>query len=150
MHRAKYQPNGGPDGGDGGRGGNIYLRGNHNYWTLLHLRYDRHVFAENGGNGSKCCSHGSDGADRYIDVPPGTVAYDAETGDVIIEQRNRFFEGDELEAVIPYEKSFAFTVHNMRDEDSNPVQSAPHPRQVLRLSIGRELPKLSLLRKKKD
>lgn len=83
MHRAKYQPNGGPDGGDGGRGGNIYLRGNHNYWTLLHLRYDRHVFAENGGNGSKCCSHGSDGADRYIDVPPGTVAYDAETGKYI-------------------------------------------------------------------
>ena len=83
MHRAKYQPNGGPDGADGGRGGNIYLRGNHNYWTLLHLRYDRHVFAENGGNGSKCCSHGSDGADRYIDVPPGTVAYDAETGKYI-------------------------------------------------------------------
>lgn len=83
MHRAKYQPNGGPDGGDGGRGGNIYLRGNHNYWTLLHLRYDRHVFAENGGNGSKCCSHGSDGADRYIDVPLGTVAYDAETGKYI-------------------------------------------------------------------
>lgn len=83
MHRAKYQPNGGPDGGNGGRGGNIYLRGNHNYWTLLHLRYDRHVFAENGGNGSKCCSHGSDGADRYIDVPPGTVAYDAETGKYI-------------------------------------------------------------------
>ena len=83
MHRAKYQPNGGPDGGDGGRGGNIYLRGNHNYWTLLHLRYDRHVFAENGGNGSKCCSHGSDGADRYINVPPGTVAYDAETGKYI-------------------------------------------------------------------
>ena len=78
------------------------------------------------------------------------TAYDAETGDVIIEQRNRFFEGDELEAVIPYEKSFAFTVHNMRDEDSNPVQSAPHPRQVLRLPIGRELPELSLLRKKKD
>ena len=83
MHRAKYQPNGGPDGGDGGRGGNIYLRGNHNYWTLLHLRYDRHVYAENGGNGSKCCSHGFDGADRYIDVPPGTVAYDAETGKYI-------------------------------------------------------------------
>ncbi len=80
MHRAKYQPLGGPDGGDGGRGGNVYLRGNHNYWTLLHLRYDRHVFAGNGGNGGKCCSHGSDGADRYIEVPPGTVAYDAETG----------------------------------------------------------------------
>lgn len=80
MHRAKYQPLGGPNGGDGGRGGNVYLRGNRNYWTLLHLRYDRHVFAGNGGNGGKCCSHGSDGADRYIEVPPGTVAYDAETG----------------------------------------------------------------------
>ena len=80
MHRAKYQPLGGPDGGDGGRGGNVYLRGNRNYWTLLHLRYDRHVFAGNGGNGGKCCSHGSDGADRYIEGPPGTVAYDAETG----------------------------------------------------------------------
>lgn len=83
MHRAKYQPNGGPDGGDGGRGGNVYLRGNHNFWTLLHLRYERHVFAGHGGNGSKCCSHGSDGEDRYIDVPPGTVAYDAETGKYI-------------------------------------------------------------------
>ena len=80
MHRAKYQPLGGPDGGDGGRGGNVYLRGNRNYWTLLHLRYDRHVFAGNGGGGDNCCSHGSDGADRYIEVPPGTVAYDAETG----------------------------------------------------------------------
>lgn len=83
LHRAKYHPNGGPDGGDGGRGGHVYLRGNHNYWTLLHLRYERHVFAGHGGNGSKCCSHGSDGEDRYIDVPPGTVAYDAETGKFI-------------------------------------------------------------------
>lgn len=80
MHRGKYQPLGGPDGGDGGRGGNVYLRGNRNYWTLLHLRYDRHIFAGHGAHGSKCCSHGSDGADRYIEVPPGTVAYDAETG----------------------------------------------------------------------
>lgn len=80
LHRAKYQPNGGPDGGDGGRGGHVYLRGNHNYWTLLHLRYERHVFAGHGGNGSKCCSHGSDGEDKYIDVPCGTVVYDAETG----------------------------------------------------------------------
>ncbi len=83
LHRAKYQPNGGPDGGDGGRGGHVYLRGNHNYWTLLHLRYERHVFAGHGGNGSKCCSHGSDGEDKYIDVPCGTVVYDAETGKYI-------------------------------------------------------------------
>lgn len=80
LHRAKYQPNGGPDGGDGGRGGHIYLRGSHNYWTLLHLRYERHVFAGHGGNGSKSLSHGKDGEDRYIDVPLGTVAYDADTG----------------------------------------------------------------------
>ena len=80
MHRAKYVPNGGPDGGDGGRGGHIYLRGNRNYWTLLHLRFDRHIFAGNGGNGGKSGSHGADGEDRYIDVPCGTVIYDAETG----------------------------------------------------------------------
>ncbi len=80
MHRAKYVPNGGPDGGDGGRGGHVYLRGNRNYWTLLHLRYDRHIFAGHGGNGGKSGSHGADGQDRYIDVPCGTVVYDADTG----------------------------------------------------------------------
>ena len=83
MHRAKYVPNGGPDGGDGGRGGHVYLRGNHNYWTLLHLRYERHVFAGHGGNGGPSGSTGADGADRYIDVPCGTVVYDAETGEYI-------------------------------------------------------------------
>ena len=71
LRHAKYQPNGGPDGGDGGKGGSVYLRGNHNYWTLLHLKYQRHIFAEHGGNGGK---------DVYIDVPCGTVVYDAETG----------------------------------------------------------------------
>ncbi len=80
MHRAKYVPNGGPDGGDGGRGGHVYLRGNRNYWTLLHLRYERHIFAGHGGNGGKNGSHGADGQDRYIDVPCGTVVYDADTG----------------------------------------------------------------------
>ncbi len=83
MRRAKYVPNGGPDGGDGGRGGHVYLRGNRNYWTLLHLRYDRHVFAGHGGNGSKCRSTGCDGEDRYIDVPCGTVVYNAETGEYL-------------------------------------------------------------------
>lgn len=83
MHRAKYIPNGGPDGGDGGRGGHVYLRGNHNYWTLLHLRYERHVFATHGGNGGKSGSTGADGEDRYIDVPCGTVVYNAETGEYI-------------------------------------------------------------------
>ena len=76
-------PNGGPDGGDGGRGGHIILRGNQNYWTLLHLKYDRHVFAEHGGNGSKNKSFGRDGADKVIEVPCGTVAYNAETGEYV-------------------------------------------------------------------
>ncbi|MDO4956969.1 MAG: GTPase ObgE [Bacteroidales bacterium] len=83
MHRAKYMPNGGPDGGNGGRGGHVILRGNRNYWTLLHLRYERHVFAGHGGNGGKNKSTGSDGEDRYIDVPCGTVVYNAETGEYI-------------------------------------------------------------------
>ena len=80
LKHVKYNPNGGPDGGDGGKGGSIYLRGNHNYWTLLHLKYERHIFAEHGGNGGKDKCHGTDGKDVYIDVPCGTVVYNAETG----------------------------------------------------------------------
>lgn len=83
MRRVKYNPTGGPDGGDGGRGGHIILRGNRNYWTLLHLRYQRHVFAENGGNGSRNRSSGKDGADKIIEVPCGTVVYNAETGEYL-------------------------------------------------------------------
>jgi len=83
MHRAKYIPKGGPDGGNGGRGGHVILRGNRNYWTLLHLRYDRHIQAEHGGNGSKNKSTGRQGADRYIEVPCGTVVYNADTGEYI-------------------------------------------------------------------
>ena len=83
LRHVKYNPNAGPDGGDGGRGGNIYLRGNHNYWTLLHLRYQRHIFAEHGGNGGKDKCHGTDGKDIYIDVPCGTVVYNAETGEYV-------------------------------------------------------------------
>lgn len=80
LRHVKYQPNGGPDGGDGGHGGSIILRGNHNYWTLLHLKYQKHVFAEHGGNGGADKCHGTDGKDAYIDVPCGTVVYNAETG----------------------------------------------------------------------
>jgi len=83
LRHAKYQPNGGPDGGDGGHGGSVYLRGNHNYWTLLHLKYQRHIFAEHGGDGGRDKCHGTDGKDVYIDVPCGTVCYNAETGKYI-------------------------------------------------------------------
>ena len=83
MRREKYCPNGGPDGGDGGRGGHIILRGNRNYWTLLHLKYDRHAMAGHGESGSKNRSFGKDGADKVIEVPCGTVVYNAETGEYL-------------------------------------------------------------------
>ncbi|MDR3251838.1 MAG: GTPase ObgE [Tannerella sp.] len=83
FRRAKYIPKGGPDGGDGGRGGHVYLRGNRNLWTLLHLRYERHAIATPGDPGSAKGSTGKDGTDKYIEIPCGTVVYDADTGDFI-------------------------------------------------------------------
>jgi GTPase len=85
FHRAKFVPKGGPDGGDGGRGGNIILRGNRNMWTLLHLKYRKHVFASDGGYGLGQNMHGSDGEDVILDVPLGTVAKEAETGEIRFE-----------------------------------------------------------------
>ena len=83
LRHDKYIPNGGPDGGDGGKGGSVILKGNRNYWTLLHLKYERHAFAENGGNGGSNKCFGKDGKDVVIEVPCGTVAYDAETGEYL-------------------------------------------------------------------
>lgn len=85
YHRAKYVPKGGPDGGDGGRGGHILLKGNSHMWTLLPLRYRRHIFAGNGQSGSEGRSSGKDGEDITIDVPCGTVVFDAETGQYLCE-----------------------------------------------------------------
>ena len=85
YHRAKYIPKGGPDGGDGGRGGHIILRGNRNIWTLLHLRYSRHIFATDGQSGGANRSTGCDGEDRLIEVPIGTTVFDAETGQFLCE-----------------------------------------------------------------
>ena len=85
LHREKYITKGGPDGGDGGRGGHIILRGNSNYWTLLHLKFKRHIKAEHGGHGSKSRSTGADGADVFIDVPLGTVVRDTDTNEIVFE-----------------------------------------------------------------
>ncbi len=85
FYRAKYVPKGGPDGGDGGRGGHIILKGNKNMWTLLPLRYRRHVFAGNGQSGSGGRSFGKDGEDVILEVPCGTVVFDAETGEYLCE-----------------------------------------------------------------
>lgn len=93
FHRAKYVPKGGPDGGNGGRGGHVILRGNKQMWTLLPLKYNRHVFAGNGQPGSGGRSFGKDGDDVYIDVPTGTVVYDADTGEFLCEVND---DGEEV------------------------------------------------------
>lgn len=85
LHREKYISKGGPDGGDGGRGGHVILRGDKNIWTLFHLKFKRHFRAEHGGAGSKNRSTGKDGEDRYIDVPLGTIIRDGETQEVLFE-----------------------------------------------------------------
>ena len=85
FHREKYIAAGGPDGGDGGRGGHIILKGNRHMWTLLPLRYQRHVFATDGQSGGAGRSFGKDGEDRIIEVPVGTAVFDAETGAYICE-----------------------------------------------------------------
>ena len=85
LHRAKYIPKGGPDGGDGGRGGHIVLRANPQFWTLIHLKYRKHIKADDGEKGGAANCHGKNGADIYLDVPVGTVVKDAETGDTLFE-----------------------------------------------------------------
>lgn len=85
LLRVKYNAKAGPDGGDGGRGGHVILRGNTNRWTLLHLKYTKHVFAENGQNGGENLCTGHQGADQILDVPLGCVCRDAETGEQLCE-----------------------------------------------------------------
>ena len=78
LYRDKLTSMGGPDGGDGGRGGHIILRGNSQYWTLLHLKYRKHIKASHGASGSGSTSTGAEGEDVYLDVPIGTIAKDFE------------------------------------------------------------------------
>ncbi len=83
LRREKFVAMGGPDGGDGGRGGHVIIKGNRNYWTLIHLKFARHVFADDGESGSKSRSSGAQGEDMILDVPLGTIAKDSDTGEVI-------------------------------------------------------------------
>jgi GTP-binding protein len=85
LHREKFVAKGGPDGGDGGRGGHIIVKGSNQLWTLLHLKYTKHIHAQDGEGGSSAQSFGGFGEDRYIEVPLGTVAKNAETGEVLFE-----------------------------------------------------------------
>ncbi|QBA64887.1 GTPase ObgE [Muriicola soli] len=98
LHREKYVPKGGPDGGDGGRGGHVILKGNESLWTLLHFKFKRHFKAGHGEHGSKNRSSGADGADVYLEVPLGTVVKDSLTGEVLMEitengQEEKIVEG---------------------------------------------------------
>ncbi len=85
LRREKFMPKGGPDGGDGGRGGHVILKGNDQLWTLLHLKFRKHIFAGNGEAGARAQRTGADGEDVTIEVPLGTVARDSETGDFLFE-----------------------------------------------------------------
>ena len=85
LRREKFVPKGGPDGGDGGRGGHIILQGNAQLWTLLHLKYQKHVIAKRGENGGKSRKSGAQGEDVTLDVPLGTVVKNADTGEVVAE-----------------------------------------------------------------
>jgi len=85
LHREKYITKGGPDGGDGGRGGHIIMRANPNLWTLFHLKFNKHFRADHGGHGGKSRSTGKDGADIYVEVPLGTIVRDIETQEIIFE-----------------------------------------------------------------
>jgi GTP-binding protein len=94
FRREKFVEKGGPDGGDGGRGGHVILRGNKQLWTLLHLKYRKHVMAEDGMRGDKALRSGKAGDDQILDVPLGTVARDFETGEIIGEINE---DGEELD-----------------------------------------------------
>ncbi|HLV93455.1 MAG TPA: GTPase, partial [Aequorivita sp.] len=85
MRREKYVPKGGPDGGDGGRGGHVIIKADKNLWTLYHLKFKRHFRAEHGQSGGKQTSTGADGADVYVEVPLGTVVRDKETNEILFE-----------------------------------------------------------------
>ena len=93
LHREKFVPKGGPDGGNGGRGGHIILKGNSQYWTLIHLKYRKHIRAEHGVAGSGNLCSGANGPDIFLDVPLGTVARDAESGEKLFEITQ---EGEEI------------------------------------------------------
>jgi GTPase len=121
LHRAKYIPKGGPDGGDGGRGGNIYIKGNSNLWTLIHLRYMKHVFAGNGESGSKSMKTGADGADATIEVPLGTIVRSEENNQVLAEVT----EHDEIKILLKGGRGGQGNVHFKSSTNQTPRYAQP-------------------------
>lgn len=121
LHRAKFIPKGGPDGGDGGRGGNVYIKGNHNLWTLLHLRYMKHVFAGNGEYGTKNQSTGADGADATIEVPLGTIVKNEADNQIIAEVT----EHNEIKVLLKGGRGGQGNVHFKSSTNQTPRYAQP-------------------------
>ena len=119
--RDRTTAKGGPDGGDGGRGGHIIVRGNEQMWTLLHLKYRKHLFADHGEGGSGNQAHGKDGASKYLEVPLGTVAKDAETGEIIFE----ITEDGEEQILLEGGKGGRGNVHFKSPTNQTPRYSQP-------------------------
>jgi len=121
LHRDKMTRKGGPDGGDGGRGGHVILRGNEQLWTLLHLKFRKHVFATNGDSGGSSLKTGASGEDATIEVPLGTVAWDAETNEVIFEITGH----DEEKVLIPGGRGGLGNDHFKSSTNQTPRYSQP-------------------------
>ncbi|MCU0351665.1 MAG: GTPase ObgE, partial [Flavobacterium sp.] len=121
LHREKFIEKGGPDGGDGGRGGHVYLRGNKNLWTLFHLKFVRHIKAGHGGDGGSARSTGADGDDKFIEVPLGTVVKDKETGEVLFE----ITEHDEVKIIAKGGKGGLGNWHFRSATNQTPRYSQP-------------------------
>ncbi|MBS2096716.1 GTPase ObgE [Carboxylicivirga linearis] len=131
LRREKFVAMGGPDGGDGGRGGHVIVTGNRNTWTLLHLKYKRHIFAGHGGSGGKQGSSGADGEDRYIEVPLGTVAKDAETGEILFE----ITEHDQQEILVKGGRGGLGNMHFKSSTNQTPRYAQPGEDAVERAAI---------------
>lgn len=121
FRREKHVPKGGPDGGDGGRGANIILRGNSQLWTLLHLKYQKHIKAENGGNGEGNRKFGRDGEDIVLEVPIGTIARDAETNEKMVE----ILEDGEEQVLLPGGMGGRGNVHYKTSTNQTPRYAQP-------------------------
>jgi len=121
FRREKHVPKGGPDGGDGGHGGNIILRGNSQLWTLLHLKYRKHITAENGGHGEGNRKFGKDGQDIILEVPIGTVARDSETNEKMLE----ILEDGEEQVLLPGGKGGKGNVHYKTATNQTPRYAQP-------------------------
>lgn len=136
FHRSKHNPKGGPDGGDGGRGGHIILRGNRQLWTLLHLKYRKHVLGTNGEKGGSNNCTGADGKDEIIEVPIGTVVRNGETDKILFE-----IERDGQEVIIAHGgrggkgNSFFKTATNQAPQSAQPGEPGEEGWKILELKL---------------